>query len=239
MTIESNEVVSKTPEEIYEEVNSSYWTFDVYDLNETRNQLQLYQSDWVDHLENEEKKWEANRQRWFCLTRELLLRRADEHNAYGPGVAEMCVRSPDTQYEYNENRLILNKAKEKTEKAIPFLDEQTREKAEVVLEQINNMLDNMIEPQIPEIRAEFSLNRYIDIKNNHENWNIDNIKIFLTEEEEKILTEAWENGYYMMTWRNYDNRAWWVLFLYDKQGNKVKEITVHAIGNRVNWFSTE
>ena len=92
-----------------------------------------------------------------------------------------------------------------------------------------------------EIRARFKLTDYLRVESKHRGWNINSIKISLTENEDMTLTEAGQNGYSLVTEGDFDGRAGGNLVLY-KDGKKVepkKTFMVPGFTHTIMGFSID
>lgn len=239
---QSSEKHVADPNEVFRQADDTYKTFDDQDLSSIQGQLSKYSDSWVNTLPAE-KKAEATRQWAYCLFMKLGVRRANEHDIKGYMALTLAIQSPKTHREFKENQMTLKEVQVKFRHASRNGNDKTKGKAAELLGIVEGIMRNMQQPQVEvkEERLQFALKNYLKIEAKHQGWNIDAIKIVLTEKEERVLAQAKLDGYSLATEGRYDGKAGGNLVLY-KNGSPVKPkkvLEVTGLFNRINGFSID
>lgn len=216
--------------ETYRQVSEAYEAFNLDSRSETEAQLRKYSSSWVNQLPEIDKA-EATRQWAYCLLNELALRRADEHgNDYG-FARFFALQEPKNLKEYNINKSILDEVMSKFRYASEHGNAETRRKSKSLLQNIQEKILAHVripEPEVPRIALE--LQDYFPIKVQHDGWNVDSLKISLSEAEESRLVTAKSQGYSLVTKGSFDGRAGGELVLYKNNKPVVPEKIAYVPG---------
>lgn len=216
--------------EIYREVSGTYATFNLDSRPETEAQLRKYNSSWINQLPEGDKA-EATRQWAYCMLNELALRRADEHrNDYG-FARFFALQAPKNQGEYGMNKAVLDDVVSKFRYASEHGNADTKKKADDILQTIQTKILAHLRIPEPEVaRATLKLQDYLPIKVQHSGWNVDSLKISLSEAEEGRLARAKSQGYSLVTKGDFDGRAGGKLILYKNGSPVVPEKTAYVPG---------
>lgn len=216
--------------ETYRQVSEAYEAFNLDNRSETEVQLRKYNSSWVNQLPEIDKA-EATRQWAYCLLNELALRRADEHgNDYGDA-RFFALQTPKNPKEYGINKSVLDDVMSKFRYASEHGDADTKNRADRILQNIQEKILAYVripEPEVPRIALE--LQDYFPIKVQHDGWNVDSLKISLSEAEESRLVTAKSQGYSLVTKGSFDGRAGGELVLYKNNKPVVPEKIVYVLG---------